>query len=63
MDKRTKGTIFSIMMFVVTLIGILLTIWLHFDQLPDPINVIAILTFSFGPLCAMLLYWVCKYKY
>ena len=62
MNKKLKGVIFLILAAVTTLIGALLTILWHFDQLPDPINVIAILGFSFGPLIVMTLYYIRKYK-
>jgi len=62
MNKKLKGVIFLILTAVVTFIGVLLTIFWHFDQLPDPINVIAILVFSFGPPTVMFLYFLLKYK-
>lgn len=62
MNNKTEGTLFLIMTAVVAFIGVLLTILWHFDKLPDPINVIAILTFSFGPLTIMFIYFILKYK-
>lgn len=62
MDKKIKGVIFLILAAFVTLIGVLWTIFWHFDQLPDPINVIAILAFSFGPPTLMFLCFFLRYK-
>jgi RsiW-degrading membrane proteinase PrsW (M82 family) len=62
MNKKLKGVMFLILAAVVTLAGVLSTIFWHFDQLPDPINVIAILAFSFGPPTAMFTYFIYKYK-
>jgi hypothetical protein len=62
MNKKLKGVIFLILTAVVTFICVLLTIFWHFDQLPDPINAIAILAFSFGPPTVMFLYFLLKYK-
>lgn len=62
MNKKIEGVIFLILTAVVTLICVLLTIFWYFDQLPDPINIIAILTFSFGPSTIMFLCFFLRYK-
>lgn len=62
MSKKVEGAIFLIMTGVVALVCVLLTIVWHLDRLPDPINIISILTLSFGPLFLMTLYYIRKYK-
>ncbi len=63
MKDKDKGIIFLVIMGIVIILSVILTVWLNFKDLPDPLNVIAILLFSFGPMTLMMWYWLHKFYF
>ena len=61
MQERSKGIIFlAAIPFVVTFFTI---ISVYAKDLPDPLNVIAVLLLGFGPLSVMILYWLNRFYF
>lgn len=62
MRDETKGIIFlAAIPFVVTFFTIIAVVYVK--NLPDPLNAIAILSLSFGPLSLMLWYWTSRFYF
>lgn len=61
MDQKFKAIVFLALIPCVTIFFILSSLYLHIDRMPDPYNVLGILTFAFLPPFLMLLYWIDKY--
>lgn len=62
MQEYAKGIIFLVTIpFVVTFFTIISV--LYAKDLPDPLNAIAILSLSFGPLSIMLWYWINRFYF
>lgn len=61
MDQKLKAIVFLVLIPFVVTFFVLSSLYLHIDKLPDPYNVLGILTFAFLPPFLMLLYWIDKY--
>ena len=62
MQEKTKGIIFlATLPFVVTFFTIISV--LYAKDLPDPLNVIAILLLNFGPPFLMLWHWINRFYF
>lgn len=58
MQDKDKALLFLIFIPIVTAFFVILPMVLHAENLPDPLNVIVILSLSFGPPYLMMWYWM-----
>ena len=64
MQIKTKAILFLITIPIVAVTSTLATLYFDFEHnLPDPLNVLAVLFFTFAPLSVMLWYWITRFYF
>lgn len=63
MQDKNKALLFLTFVPFVTAFFVMLTVILHVENLPDPLNVMTILSLSFGPPSLMMWYWLNRFYF
>lgn len=63
MDDKTKSIIFLFTIPIVAGLSVYIPFLLHAENLPDPLNVIVVLSVGFIPTTLMLWHWLKTYYF